>query len=249
MSTKTSWSGIALLVVGFGVVAPAQAMLITNGATTIFYDDFESPAPGGVWDNGALPGVWGNTSGALSATPGVTRGAEVAVPAAFQGVQKGEVSGSYQFDGYAEFGVQSGTVKATWMQYIQPGALAFDFIIALEGSGTGTIAALSNSGGANNTTILDITHGVSTPLNLVRGQWQKFEIEYTSQSSNVTVRVDDVAHTYAMTQPREGDPYLVYVRGGDAGTTYYIDAIPEPGSAALIAMAALGTLGRPGRRV
>jgi len=240
MSSSVKWFGTALaMVVGTVMVSPAHAVLVKDDGTTIFSDNFESPAPGNIINNGGQPGDWNNWFGTTAA---LTRGTETLPPPAFEGLQKAEISGSYSQPAESYMGTINGNVHVEWMQYT-PGTGNYEFIFRLLG-GAGPIAAISNQGGAGNNNLVDITHGVPIPLTLARNQWQKFEVDYTTGSSNITLSIDGNSHTYAMTAARESYVSVISFGGGDAGTAYYIDAIPEPATAALMGLVGLMAISR-----
>ena len=224
------------------LAVPAHAVLITGdvagSATELFYDNFEQGSIGGLWDNGTNTGDWNIYYGATE----LVRGPEIMPPVAFEGTQKGELTGPYGKGGMVNFAEQTTLGSITnlmWMQYIPVGAGDYEFISYIDGQindvAVGTIAALSNHGGVNNTTVMDITHGVTTPLTITRGVWQKMEIEYASMSSQVTVRVDGDSYTYDMVEARESNAHQVRFVGGDpADSVWYIDAFttePTPARA------------------
>ena len=200
------------MIVG-ALAVPAQAVSVTDDGVLVFYDDFESPAIGHIIDNGLYPGDWSPWNG--TATTAVIYGG------GYEGSQKARISGSYVWNAETYLGTLDGVTHMEWMQYV-PGTLDYDYIVQIGGS-FGPIAAWSPVGSA----ITDITHGVTTSLSVVRDQWQKWEFDYTANSSNITITVDGVSDTYAMVEAREGNVAALQFRSGEAGITWYIDAVPD----------------------
>ena len=223
------------MIVGL-LVVPASAVLVTDDGVTVFYDNFESPAAGSIINNGALPGDWGPWNNASSPTA-VTRGAETLPPAAYEGAQKAEISGSYVYAAETYMGVLDGVTHIEWMQYT-PGTLDYEYISQVAG-GAGPIGAWSPVGGV----IVDITQGVTLTLSDVRDTWQKWEFDYTANSTDITLTIDGVSQTYAMAVPsRASYVSILQFRGGDAGIAYYIDAVPEPVTLGFLALGGLAAL-------
>ena len=211
-----------LMIVGL-LVVPASAVLVTDDGVTVFYDDFESPPAVSVINNGAYPGDWAPWNG--TATLAVTEGS-TPLPAAAEGLQKAKIGGSeaWAFAAETYMGTLDGVTHVEWMQYV-PGTLDYDFGVQI-GGGVGPIAVFSNAGATHNQ-VQDITHGVYTTLSIVRNQWQKWEFDYTANSSDITVTIDGVSDTYTMTQPRQSYAATLQFKASNNGIDYYIDAVPD----------------------
>ena len=262
-SRQPSWINaivtLASCVVPLATAAPvAQAVLIESGTTTLFEDNFESVSPGS-------PPAWSSTTATTTvqnaAVPGPAEGAQ------YLRLDRPSTDSLYQQTvAQVDFGaVSSGTLTASFRVFV-PAAAPNDVVqISLTPNsppGNADIFAapvwLTTSGNDVHTyTGPPAQTDTLTGVTFVKGAWQIWKVIYTFNPSTnddtFTVSVDGMtsAPINAGGFSNVGDPlnlrYLNF-RVGDVGT-FYLDAVPEPGSLAIFGLTlAVGAGGRRLRR-
>ncbi len=236
---------VLMLVVVFMATMTAQATMVKSGSTVLFFDNYESPAPGGLLDNGAFPGTWDHDDSTLSTTT------DAASPGPHSGNQYHQMadSGSFRYT-LARFASQnSGTIHVELMYY--PKSSLENPEVGSEFAGSVRLLSSTDS------EILGIQHahddeaktgsGQQLGIFFVREEWNKWEFDYTVTTGVSTAQItitnslgvqvanantnNNVAGTVAGLQFYE-DPRVT------GGPVFY-DDVPEPASLALVGLGGL----------
>jgi hypothetical protein len=247
----------ALFSVAGGLLAatPAQAAYVVNltTSTDLFYADFENGTVGSAPTSGSpTPGTWSTNSGLVYdfSTTGVN---------AFEGVKFG---GPLNDGNLTSATLASGTSAGDTIR------LSFAFYFAT-GEGfdehTGNVGQIRfrGSGGTDSPTNDNIfipefrhdgsivSNGVALTQTFNFDAWNTFFFTYTLGSASATVSVNGGMETITNTAPGVGAIRNIHnqlttlnFRGREFPGAFYIDAIPEPASLALIGLGGLLMLRR-----
>ena len=241
-----SKTGVLLLVLVGTVCVPAKAVTITNGATTVFSDGFESYAvggdPGSPWLGGpVVPGA--TVSGLVDNSTS---------PGAFEGLhylrldrQSATPGNSVTFTNQA-----SGSVKLSLMAQTGPGG-DNSFIALNDGGSLVVEVAFSGHetwmGPAGLYYYTPATGFVNSGLAWTDDVWKKLDIEYAPGASTATITVDGVSSSSAAVATSSLNRLDLGTFGG-FGTELIIDAVgaavPERGSIVLTVLGAAIALTR-----
>ena len=224
------------------VCAPAQAVLLTNGATTLVSDGFEGYTVGGAPTS---PWVTGGTT--------VTVQDSAVLPGPFEGSNylKLNLSGAGPFADVPFTSQTTGTVKLTFMANTGSGG---DFsVFNLQDTVSGASFYIFLNGhttfiGAPD--VIALTGSGLQPLGLGWSDnvWKKVELEYTVGASTATLTVDGVAAGGVRSSTNGALGNLDQLHFGMASTyatELNIDAeVPEPATMVLLSLGGLGLLRR-----
>ena len=245
--------GIVLLLTAAPPVA--HAVKIEAGPTTVFFDTFEGYTPGSqpAWSSSTATTLVTNAP-----VPGPAEGAQ------YLGLDRPVGPAFQQTVAQVDFGaVSSGALTASFRVFIPATAPNDVLQMSLTPNSPpgnadifGAPVWLTTSGNDVHTyTGPPAQTDTLTGVTFVKGAWQTWKVIYTFNPSTnddtFTVSVDGMtsAPINAGGYSNVGDPanlrYLNF-RVGDVGT-FYLDAVPEPGSVAIVGLAAAVAAG--GRRL
>ena len=240
------------------VCVPAQAVILTNGATTLIDDGFESygvgAAPGNPWfsaigasnaDDGGIVGEAGNPADG----PGPVEGDQY-LRLLNGTAPNGTVTSESRF-----FDAQnSGTLHLSFMANTGPGGTQWGFLLLGNGTdnlqldfiGTpvtwfvegnaGVVAWQGSEGGGN---LLTTDWGVDV--------WKRVDVEYEIGATEATLAVD--GGTPVPFLPVNGGTItginqLHFANSSPPGQEFNIDRVPEPATMALLSLGGLALLRR-----
>ena len=264
-SRQPSWAREIATLAAIGLLlltaAPpvAQAVMVKNDLTTVFLDTFEDDTVGGQPTTSV--GTWANTNGNSTVQ-------NAAVPGASEGSQYLRLIRPSGVVTISDFGtVSSGTVTASFRAFIPVGSLDYVMQMSLTKNLDASFADVNAAPvwitvQGNNVNTYVAPGGdaaeTSTGVTFLKGVWQTWKVVYTLNPSTTnddtfTVSVDGMtsapinAGGYGNVLDPSSLRYLDF-RVGDNGT-FYLDAVPEPGSLAILGLvAAVGAGGRRLRR-
>jgi len=246
---------LIVLLGGLLAATPAQAAYVVNltTSTDLFYADFENGTVGSAPTTGSpTPGTWSTNTGLVYdfSTTGVN---------AFEGVK---------FGGPTPTGNLTSATLASGTSAGQTIRLSFAFYFT-KGQGfdenvnywVGQIRLRGSGGaGATNDNIFIpefwsdgsiISNGVTLNQTFNMDAWNTFFFTYTLGSSSATVSVNGGMETITNTAPGVGairnfhnQLTTLNFRGREYPGSFYVDAIPEPASLALIGLGGLLMLRR-----
>ena len=227
-----------LLIVGVVTLiassAQAETVLITNGATTLLDDDFESHTFGL-----APPGPWTiNTSQPSD----IVRVTNAAVPGANQGFNYAQLHRSS--GGIAQLKApftsqSSGTLHVELAVYSASGSMdggtsvAGLYLVADAGGGVYMTLAETGAVAVYDGSVYNTVGG----LTWATDDWKDVEIDYTLGATTATITIDGVSATPTIWQTSTLDYFMAHVSTQES--TMYIDGItvPEPAVLSMLAVA------------
>ena len=247
------------LIVVFGVcmylaiaAGSAQAMLVQNGATTLYSDTFEAASnpspfswehqnanPGDRTDSdpdSAFGGPWDVVEGAIYDTQVTSAPASAYDPGAYEGENYLRLNRPGSAGNFTRsfFDVQtSGTVHVEFMANINTN-VDFDLKFVLVDSSGNSLLYLATRGNY----IEYHSNGWKwTPVPFTRDTWQKWTIDYVPYASTFDFSVDSVSATVDV--QNSGNVTRIELENGIEGARAYIDAVPEPATMILLSVGAL----------
>jgi hypothetical protein len=249
---------IMLAVLAFA--SGAYGVLIEKGGTVLFSDDFEGVAPGNAPDNGAAPGTWGQE---VYGNDTWVKVVNDAMPGAYQGSQYASLNRGKEPPGseaflHGQFDSQTtGLLKTSFMLYIPSAGQGFlPAAINLAGGTENDafpmrvvwLAAWAD--GNNVREYREATGWSNTGVTWAYDKWQKWEIELDMGASDLdftdsyTVAVDGVKSVSIPVSQERSVSYLNMRCATGDGSSFYVDAVPEPATMALFVLGGLGVLRR-----
>ena len=222
----------------------AQALLVTNDGSQVFFDTFENGTPGNLPDTPDTSEVGTWTPGGTGAAWTITN---AGIPGAYSGSQylQGNLSAGFppaRFD-FAS-AASSGTVKSAFMYYLPTGASDFaplTFRLFVNGVQNDRIFGLSHLSGL---ALYDEENGASNGAVLfVKDEWNKVEVEYTIGAATAAVTITNSlgaqtgninAKAVNVGAPITGGVFFTFSSTNNGAI--YIDDIPEPASLALVGL-------------
>ncbi len=258
---KTKMCIVLMLVAVLTVMQSANAVLITNGASTVFDSaGFENASQ-------TTPYRWGNPSnGVIDADPdGASIGSWAVVENSnmkdVQVVEIGETGYDpfpYSGDNYlriyrpaggetlaaANFAPQtSGSVHCEFMYNADGGSVDYMQIRLSESddnTGWPAIVALATRSDGKVNYYSGSWKDTGLTYDQTKGPagWQKWEIDYIPGASTFTFAIDGVSSS-ALNVSAAGNPGSLIFRSGGAGGGAYVDAVPEPATIALLSLGGL----------
>ena len=233
----------------------AQAITITNLTTGVveFYDDFENvdpasttAAPDASGDYNAIPSVgsyqWLEWDPAIGQVTSYSDGTP-AGPGAAQGdnyLRVHNISG-HEFQADLDMAPSTGDhINIALMMNVPSVDSPYVVIKVREsdiGGGYQRAGARTNAGG-----VVGDLGGTPTSLTYLYDTWQKWEFDYVIGASTYTISVDG-ASSGALDNTLYGEAYagpgnitgMGFWNGGNASTSFYMDAVPEPGTFVFLA--------------
>lgn len=226
------------------VTGVAQAMLVTHNTAAVFEDDFEADTLNVAPNNPAI-GSWATEAYGNSQIV-VT---DAAVPGSIEGDKYLKLYDDGTCNTHAKFTDQTitaGTLRIEYMSYIPEDDSSAVFALTQDTSGIGLNGALfwvvASSG--NTVGSYDGSTVNDTGVDWIIGAWQKWVFDVNLDTGKFTVSVGgSTSSELDLWRPDNIAKNFVF-RGGKSGETFYVDAIPEPATISILALAGLGILRR-----
>lgn len=243
MNARRLLTSLMVVLSAVAFAGPASAMLVKNGATVIFADDYEGVPVGSTADNGALPGFW---AGLITS---VESAATFPIPGPFEGNKFNRLYGTGTT---ADFDVTqtSGTIKMDTMWYVPSGLGDFGSYFTIQSGAGGNIMGVSYqsytpSGGPTQWWLMDIAHNVWLAPVMVFDKWVHVSLEYTLGDNKGKVGFEGVSYPFNFTDLTRVSGTSSRIKiGRDAPSGVFLDAIPEPASLGLLLLGGLALLRR-----
>ncbi|MBN1555208.1 MAG: PEP-CTERM sorting domain-containing protein [Phycisphaerae bacterium] len=235
---------------------PAAAVMITGGSGTLFQNGFEVNITGSP-DQDPDPALWTTNEAEADAVQVLDSSVQSMYlpPAAYEGVKYTKIyrpAGASESLIAAPFEQQSaGTVHMELMMYIpvQVSADTLSANIALSNNldngngfdGAVVWIAAFEAGNSVRAYYSDAWH--DTGVTWTRDAWQKWEIDLSLDSDTCVVTVDGAA-SGSMSAKLDGPVSWAVLRGGQEGSVFSVDTVPEPATLSLLVIGGLGVLFR-----